>query len=805
MHHTRAVDRRGEKPPSVTGLFVPTVHGLRGWAILAVFVYHVVVAVNYFPHGDVPGAFVDASYFALHTLFFITGLVLFLPVVRQGGFGEFAPFAVRRFGRIAPPYYVCLLVILVTFPLLTTEATSAAARNGVGDYLAHLLFLQREVLQGDAGLGVNGPVWALSIDFAFYLLLPLVAGAYLKRPLLGLAVATGAGVAWRLAVSTADPGLLIQLPLFLGDFAAGMTAAWALLRLSRRDRPIPPRIAAVAAAAALAALVGVTYLGGATVPRHGAVFLGSGLAGAAFPLLLMVLIVSISLAPRALQWPLTNRPAQWFSEVSYSFYLYHGPVVFFGLVTLGLSADGSPRDLLVMTAFALPATLLLAVASYRLVELPARRYARSLSRRLKERRARRPAPRAKRDPVPAQPSLSAMDRFTAGDPLRGLGAIAVLLAHLGLTVATFSGQTGPEAADVLERQFGLGGAVFLAGGPGLVVFLMLSGYLIGRPFIRAYLAREPRPPLGPYAANRALRILPALWFAATLYLVLVRPAGDSLADTSGVYLLFQNYQGGNLAEVMQHVWSVDVEAAFYVVLALVAVAAYALTPRTLGRSGRLALLLGIACAALVLSTAYRLYWAGAGDPVRTLPGAFSFFIPGIVLAALEPSLLPRLWGGVRGPWVARALAAVAVVGLVVWCLESNGNTSPGLALAILATVACSAAIAAPMVLQWSGRSCWRLLDSKPLHWLGERSYSFYLLHMLPMVLVDQWVAEQTAGRWWDMLLLLTAVELLILLPATELSYRFVEKPFLALKRRRRSGSLRPLAQAPAGAASPTEG
>ena len=374
------------KPPSVTGLFVPTMHGLRGWAIFIIFAFHAAIATRYVPNGEVPKAFLEASGFlSLDMLFFTTGFVLFLPVVQAGRFGNVGSFAVRRLARMVPPYYVCLLVILVAYPVLTTDQMAAGADHSVGAYLAHLGFVQREVLLDDAGLGVNGPLWALSIDFAFYLLLPLVAGAYLRRPLVGLALATAISLGWRLVVNepAGHPDLLIQLPLFLVDFGAGMTAAWALLRLRRESRPpVSPGAAAAIAGACVVALLALTYWAGSTVPFHAGVFQGADLASVAFPLVLGVLMVVIGFAPRPAQWPLVNRPILWFSEISYSVFLFHVVVMTFALVALKVNPNGSPRAAILMFVVSFPITVALALLSYRFVEQPSRRIGRDIARRI---------------------------------------------------------------------------------------------------------------------------------------------------------------------------------------------------------------------------------------------------------------------------------------------------------------------------------------------------------------------------------------------------------------------------------------
>jgi len=360
-------------------------HGLRGWAVAIIIVLHATIAVQYVPGDALQRGLVEGSYLALDVLFFTSGFVLFLPVVAAGRFGSVRAFLIRRFSRMVPPCWTCLLVIFLAYPVLISDVAAAKAAHSPSDYLIHLAFLQRMLLTTDTGLGVNGPLWALSMDLIFYLVLPLVAGAYLRRPLIGLVVAFGVSLAWRLLFkeSGGESDLLIQFPLFLVDFAAGMTAAWALLRLMRGDAPrVPARLTVPVTAGSFVALLALVHAAGSTVPFHAGVFQGSAAASVAFPLVLGVFVLSVALSPPRAQWAMTNRPILWVSEISYSAYLYHAPVMVFALYTLGFVSNGTPRAALVMAAFAIPVTLVVAALSYRFVELPARRYGRALARRV---------------------------------------------------------------------------------------------------------------------------------------------------------------------------------------------------------------------------------------------------------------------------------------------------------------------------------------------------------------------------------------------------------------------------------------
>lgn len=106
---------------------------------------------------------------------------------------------------------------------------------------------------------------------------------------------------------------------------------------------------------------------------------------------------------------------------------------------------------------------------------------------------------------------------------------------------------------------------------------------------------------------------------------------------------------------------------------------------------------------------------------------------------------------------------------------------------VVVGLAAGTLVAAPLVVQRTGRGCWRLLDNPVLRWLGARSYSFYLVHFAVLVGLAPLVASAHVR--------VALLELAALaLPATALiaavSYRFVERPAL----RRKARASRPAAE-----------
>jgi peptidoglycan/LPS O-acetylase OafA/YrhL len=93
----------------------------------------------------------------------------------------------------------------------------------------------------------------------------------------------------------------------------------------------------------------------------------------------------------------------------------------------------------------------------------------------------------------------------------------------------------------------------------------------------------------------------------------------------------------------------------------------------------------------------------------------------------------------------------------------------------LVAIACASIVATAIISQ----PAW--LSSRPIVWLGKRSYSLYIWHFFILWLFDPgfvtWVLDPSAPP--DLHLLPAA---LVALGAAELSYRFIEQPFMRKRR-----------------------
>jgi peptidoglycan/LPS O-acetylase OafA/YrhL len=380
--------------------------------------------------------------------------------------------------------------------------------------------------------------------------------------------------------------------------------------------------------------------------------------------------------------------------------------------------------------------------------------------------------------------ITVRDRFAAGDPLRAIAAIMVLTGH-ALLVSTVAGGSELDK-DELELGF-----------YGVTIFFVLSGYLISRPFVQAFIADASAPQLGAYVRNRLLRIVPAFWVIATLVIVRVELFGgfgsdnNTIADILTIYAFAQVFSESEVIQwQLGPAWTLHCEMAFYLSVPVVAFLLGRLVKRRFGPRGRLWVVL--AAAAAVVAGSLVAVDSSLGRDGFALSRAL-YFMPGVALAALEP------FARVRAPRLPRiGVAAPTLVGLgaVLLVAAPNEGSSPVLR-SLMGAAGCGAIVAGPLLWQWSGRPGWRFLVNRPLAWLGERSYAIYLLHM---VVISELLLLVPDGPW-DSFPALWAATFVLTVAGAALSWRFVEEPFLRLRSRpAETGSGRaapPLAGVPA--------
>jgi peptidoglycan/LPS O-acetylase OafA/YrhL len=212
-----------------------------------------------------------------------------------------------------------------------------------------------------------------------------------------------------------------------------------------------------------------------------------------------------------------------------------------------------------------------------------------------------------------------------------------------------------------------------------------------------------------------------------------------------------------------------IEVHFYILLPFIALALARLARGSLGRATLWLGTLGLASFILRYVTLYD--DTSPVDPLvdYSLPSTFMFFVAGmsVVMARIAWQRHPP--GFVRGPltWAETWIAASVVFWLLVFDKYSRGY------LAALA----SALLLAACVLPLRPGPVVRLLEWRVLAFVGVVSYSLYMWHLpvLEQISETSWEPGSFPG--------LLVLALPICLAVAILSYRFIESPFLRLRRR----------------------
>ncbi|UMG93056.1 acyltransferase family protein [Nocardioides sp. TF02-7] len=306
---------------------------------------------------------------------------------------------------------------------------------------------------------------------------------------------------------------------------------------------------------------------------------------------------------------------------------------------------------------------------------------------------------------------------------------------------------------------------------GVDVFFVISGYLITAHLLRE-LDRTGRIGLRGFWARRARRLLPAsllvlvVTAGATMLFLPATRWDDVLREIAASALYFQNWLLAAEAQdyfastespsPVTHYWSLSLEEQFYVVWPLVALGAYAVG-RLLGRPrAAVAAAFGAVAAA---SLAYSV-WITAEQPT-----AAYFVTPARMWQLGIGGLLAFVPTLVRGRHVVALVGWTALLGSTV--VFDEASPVPG-------WVALAPVLGAAAVI-WAGDA---FLSRVPVLlrpalaaglWVGAISYSLYLWHWPPVVILPDALGAPLDSA--DRLLLLA-----VLLLVSWASTRFVEDP-----------------------------
>ena len=374
------------------------------------------------------------------------------------------------------------------------------------------------------------------------------------------------------------------------------------------------------------------------------------------------------------------------------------------------------------------------------------------------------SPKGVKDPV-AQGGLESVSKAERVASLTGIRAVAALLV-----MATHAAYTTGK------YTHGYVGLVYSRMEIGVPIFFVLSGFLLFGPWVKAVATDDASPSVRRYAWHRVRRIMPA--YAVTVLVAYAvyhwRTAGPNpghsliglFRNLTLTQIYTDNYLYSYLHQGLTQMWSLAVEAAFYVALPAMAYLLLVMLCRRRWRPGLL--LAGLGGLAL-LSPAWLIIVHTTDflpDAARLwLPTYLVWFIGGMVLAALQPL-------GVRAYALACVPLAVICYFIVSTPIAGAPTTSPAELREALVKTGFYAVIATLMVapLALGDRGVYaRLLASRPMVFLGEISYEIFLIHLVTMELVMVEILQYpiyTGSMWW-----LFIVTLVVTVPLAWLLHR----------------------------------
>lgn len=306
------------------------------------------------------------------------------------------------------------------------------------------------------------------------------------------------------------------------------------------------------------------------------------------------------------------------------------------------------------------------------------------------------------------------------DGLRAIAVLAVVAYHIGLPVP--------------------------AGFVGVDIFFVISGYLITR-LLHDELQRTGRIDLVEFYARRARRILPAItvvMITTVLASILLLPRADVAATGKAAAaaflfaanIFFANAPAGYFDTAQDnpllHLWSLGVEEQFYLLWPLALL---------LARKKPVAILAMIALASFLLCE----WMLSSGHDqhafYQTPARAWELATGGLIAFS---RFRPPRWIA----WIGLSVIAVALI------LPYGRFPGSGALPAVIG--------ASMLIASFHGGQSWSILETRPMLWVGVRSYSLYLWHW-PVVVLGRDMS------WY--------LQLTLALVLAALSFRCVETPF----------------------------
>jgi peptidoglycan/LPS O-acetylase OafA/YrhL len=342
----------------------------------------------------------------------------------------------------------------------------------------------------------------------------------------------------------------------------------------------------------------------------------------------------------------------------------------------------------------------------------------------------------------------------AVDHLRGFAAILVAVYH-GLHFLTVQ----PDWQRLSNPLM-----IFLyEGHTGVALFFVISGFLF------TYGAAGKEFNAAGFWFNRFLRIYPLFlllnFLAAYIYPERFQPSAFFLTMVG-----LANVEGGILnTPLSTQFWTIAVECQFYALFPLLLWLFRSRGAAALFQIIGLAITLRLLCAALDAKNGTLAYF--------TIFGRIDQFIIGMLAA----STMQRKPGAKFSAF----LCCMILGALICFCyaLHTHGGFPTQAWWRSLLPPIEASLWAGFLVLYIRAAEMWPPAIAEALIWLGERSYSIYLLNVAVVAAfaARHWILLPSLGWYWSSLVTMIPV-LSVLILVSALTFRLVESPFMTMRR-----------------------
>ena len=346
--------------PAKPSKFRPDIEGLRAFAVLSVVLYHAGLF-------GVHGGFVGVDVFFVISGFLITRLLL--KSVGEHGIRALPTFYARRIRRLLP---AAMTVVVATVVAARIWAPALSVRPIAVDGIFTTFYglNYRLAVEGTQYLNEGNAAsplqhfWSLAVEEQFYLCWPILIvlvvflGRRHRNALLGLLLAAIVVASFYYSVTVTSmnaPWAYFSLAPRAWELGLGALVAFGAAQLAR----LPGPVALAGGWLALATVLASAFVYNDQTPYPG--------SAAALPVVGAAVLIACGCAgQRGVGVLLGVRPLQFAGRMSYSWYLWHWPMLVIAPMILG-HALGWPERLAVVAA-----SLAAAFITFKLIENPAR-------------------------------------------------------------------------------------------------------------------------------------------------------------------------------------------------------------------------------------------------------------------------------------------------------------------------------------------------------------------------------------------------------------------------------------------------